>query len=509
LLIISNELVKFKCYLIGCCIDSGARGAVQGIHAHNGESSCSWCLQRGTVEGGGSSARKFLYEQPQPLKRSHSGFLEDTRAVLNLKKQAKTLSALQKIHVNGVVNASPLLCSPKLDIVSGMVVDYLHNVCLGVTRQFFRLMLGLDGIDQTPITKKNPPYYIGSPENLDKLNAKIALIQPPIEVRNMIRYLDDIANFKGKEYENLVLYYSIPILTNVLHDNYLKHWSLFVHALHLLLSEKITEQELETADDLLHRFVKQVQILYKNQSNDLPCKQMTFNVHLLLHLVDHVRRWGPLMRVSAFAFESGNGDMKRKIKANKGIPKQILRSYGQNCALHLLRNHVSSVQTERFRQKICPDDPGRTEYVDDETKLCGASLKFNPTNHEKWLLEEAGRNDLKKYKEFVKLIFKHCCYTVNSRGRQRNNDYAHSSSGLVKIRRIIADPLGDEVLLFVSIVHVKQVLQLPTHVCCQVDIVEEDLKLLTRFDLNTICVSMDLESDGHFLSVMPNISNVF
>ncbi|XP_043469590.1 uncharacterized protein LOC122503198 [Leptopilina heterotoma] len=40
---------------------------------------------------------------------------------------------------------------------------------------------------------------------------------------------------------------------------------------------------------------------------------MTFNVHLLLHLAESVYNWGPLWAHSAFAFESGNGQLLKNV----------------------------------------------------------------------------------------------------------------------------------------------------------------------------------------------------
>ncbi|XP_018311098.1 uncharacterized protein [Mycetomoellerius zeteki] len=44
---------------------------------------------------------------------------------------------------------------------------------------------------------------------------------------------------KAREWENWVLFYSCPLLHGNLEQKLINHWSLFVHALHILLSDTI------------------------------------------------------------------------------------------------------------------------------------------------------------------------------------------------------------------------------------------------------------------------------
>lgn len=70
---------------------------------------------------------------------------------------------------------------------------------------------------------------------------------------------------------------------------------------------------------------------------------MSFNVHLLLHLAKSVRDWGPLWGHSAFAFESGYGDLLKVIHAAKRIHHQICRRISLKCSMvSLYSNWYSS-----------------------------------------------------------------------------------------------------------------------------------------------------------------------
>ncbi|KAE8741497.1 hypothetical protein FOCC_FOCC012982 [Frankliniella occidentalis] len=43
------EEVLIKVFMIGICVDSGARGAVQGINSYSGYYSCNWCEIQVTI----------------------------------------------------------------------------------------------------------------------------------------------------------------------------------------------------------------------------------------------------------------------------------------------------------------------------------------------------------------------------------------------------------------------------------------------------------------------------
>ena len=72
---------------------------------------------------------------------------------------------------------------------------------------------------------------------------------------------------------------------------------MFVEAFYILNKDKLSIQELDRADKLLHEFVARAQILFSKVS-------MTFNAHLLLHLARSVSEWGPLFSHNDYAFES-------------------------------------------------------------------------------------------------------------------------------------------------------------------------------------------------------------
>ncbi|KAJ1526468.1 hypothetical protein ONE63_009601 [Megalurothrips usitatus] len=295
-----------KCYVIACCVDSGARGSVQGIHAHNGAYPCNWCLHPGEVESNRSMARKFRVLEEAPTRRTHREVVEDGIKVLEMRAR--------DAHVNGVLGCSPLLRLPEFDIVNGMVVDVLHWGSFGVGRQLFKLWLGLRKTDDWD-PNKPPDFYIGAPDKQDAMNARIRKFCPPKEVRRMPRDLTCFSIWNAREWENVILYYSVPILIDILPNKYLRHWILFVQALYLLMRANVCKNDVDVAEIMMENFVRGTEELYG-------LREMTFNMHISEHAAESVRRWGALWCVSTYCFESMNGKLKEKIHAERGIPHQ-------------------------------------------------------------------------------------------------------------------------------------------------------------------------------------------
>jgi len=79
---------------------------------------------------------------------------------------------------------------------------------------------------------------------------------------------------------------------------YFQHWFLLVMSIFILLKRDIKLLDIEDAENMLKMFVKQIPDLY----ND---RQLTYNVHQLLHL--GIKHWGILWATSVFPFKNYNG----------------------------------------------------------------------------------------------------------------------------------------------------------------------------------------------------------
>lgn len=132
------------------------------------------------------------------------------------------------------------------------------------------------------------------------------------------------------------MHYSIPCLKNILLDEHLKSYELFVKSMYVLLTENLSEDKLSQCEEDILDFVNNCQKLYGP-------KFMTFNVHCLLHMAESVRRNGPLWATSAYPFESNLHQLKQDITGPKGTMHQIATRFLRR---HNLQNYVLSQGNE-------------------------------------------------------------------------------------------------------------------------------------------------------------------
>ena len=143
---------------------------------------------------------------------------------------------------------------------------------------------------------------------------------PSCEITRIPRSLDDLKLYKASEWKNLLLYYSLSCLHNLLPERYYKHWSLLVYSMHKLLSSKISDYDLNEAERALRKFVFDIERLYGPE-------YMKFNVHLLLHIPKAVKLFGALWAWSAFPFESYNRILRDMIYNSQSVLHQVCKSY--------------------------------------------------------------------------------------------------------------------------------------------------------------------------------------
>lgn len=60
------------------------------------------------------------------------------------------------------------------------------------------------------------------------------------------------------------------------------------------------------------------------------CLPISHNVHIILHLADDVKKYGPLNNFSAFPFESFMQPLKKKIKSGVKPLQQLIRRYAED-----------------------------------------------------------------------------------------------------------------------------------------------------------------------------------
>lgn len=383
---IANEVRTIKVFTICCCVDSVARAPMQGIVQYNGYFGCSWCLHPGNYifnnSGGGSV--KYIVLNEEPRKRTQIETMEHMQ---------RSLTSRNPIY--GVKRPSCLINLQGFNIINSFVPDSMHCICLGIAEQFLRYW----------IDSKNLPYSLSN-DNINRIGNFLLSIKAPNQIARLSRSIRDRKYWKAREYENWLLYYSLPILLQFQHfEIWVKHWSLLVEAIHILQKNSITRNEVNHAHTLLTKFVDNTEYYY--------CKSaMTYNVHQLLHLAQSVADWGLLWAHSGYCFENGNGKIVQKIHGAKGVIHQICRSIAMSQSELILKKYVSLKEFSNVSGFISylNKKNAKQTFKLSNARYFGPHFKTNL----KWIEELRLSNESRTYQKIVK---NRCLYTSSRKKR--------------------------------------------------------------------------------------------
>ena len=274
----NGEAVISKLFPLGCCVDSVARCAMLNMKKFNGFFGCTFC-EHPTVRV--NKTRKYPIVQEVPIQRTDRSI-----------KDAMVLALQRKEAVAGVKGPSSLMNLKYFNLAEGMIVDFMHSCLLGVTELYTDIIL----------TNTNEDYYVGSPSAMHIIDQRLLSIKPSSCIGKVPRSISERKNWKASEWLAWLLFYAIPCLKGVLPKKYLNHLGLFSTAMNILLSDSISPEMLDNSRTLLIKFVFYFNEFFGDQF-------MHYNIHLLLHLAENVKNWGPLWADSTFPFENENKNL--------------------------------------------------------------------------------------------------------------------------------------------------------------------------------------------------------
>ena len=130
------------------------------------------------------------------------------------------------------------------------------------------------------------------------IDSELLKQKPPHEFSRPPRSISKhLSYWKVSELRTWLLYYSLPLLIDYLLSLFWHHYALLVCAMHILLGDRVSQVEVDAAEQMLIDFCLLLPDLYGESS-------CTANAHSLLHLAKYVRLWGPLWTHSLFGFEN-------------------------------------------------------------------------------------------------------------------------------------------------------------------------------------------------------------
>lgn len=174
-------------------------------------------------------------------------------------------------------------------------------------------------------------------------------ITRPSEIHRTIRSLKNLKHWKGSEFRALLLYIGIIVLKDFLSKEAYEHFLMLQIAI-TILSCRSYLNHLEVADILIKRYIQTYITLYGRDS-------ISSNVHNLCHVVDDVKRFGPLIDISSYPFENFLGHLMQFIRTGYKPLAQICKRL----------NEISSSNYYKINEKrqsivLVNDTPWIEEY---------------------------------------------------------------------------------------------------------------------------------------------------
>lgn len=264
--------------------DAPAKAAVLNIMSYTGYYSCTKC----TVKGA-SKLNRTYFTNTQAILRSED-FLMQT----------------QVEHHKGI---SLLTLIPHFGPVSNVPMDYMHLVCLGVTRKLLLLWLfGRNHLKQAAI------------DTISDTLCKIAKPCIPKEFCRKPRSLEYIKFWKATEFRQFLLYTGPFVLVDILPEKQYINFCVLHVAIRILCSPQLLSHYCDYANQLLKFFFRDFETIYGDYL-------ISYNVHNLIHLVADAEIFGVLDNFSAFQFKNYMQKLKQLIRKASQPLQQLCRRY--------------------------------------------------------------------------------------------------------------------------------------------------------------------------------------
>lgn len=310
-----GRLLRVEINAVIC--DAPARSFILGVKNHTGYFGCLKC----TCEGDYVDNRVIFSEFTSSL-RTNETFR----------------NKLQPEHHKH----NTILENLDIDLVEQVPLDYMHLICLGVTKKM--LLLWYKG----SLDVRLKPQEI---KNLSERNMSLKN-WIPVEFCRRPRSLYEVDRWKATEFRLFLLYSGPVILKNLLKKAHYQHFLCLSVAIRILCSADL-KSLYDYANELLVFFAKKFGEMY-----DL--KYLCYNVHNVIHLTNDVKRHGPLDLFSAFKFENYMYKLKKKLKVGKNPLEQI-------------SNRI--IEESLIKKKVCEETFPITRFENDLMNIKDVKLK--------------------------------------------------------------------------------------------------------------------------------------
>ncbi|CAF0800918.1 unnamed protein product [Brachionus calyciflorus] len=289
-IIVDGTLTHFNVRILGLISDTVARPKLCNSTQFNGGFGCLHCLHPNSNCDGKYQRSVYFYDK-NIKSRTNDDYNLDVRNAEKTKKRS-----------NGIKGFTYL--SNWISIPDCVLLDYMHLSLEGMTNWFLDHWL----------SDTNTPYYLG--RVLLLLDKRAMKAKYPIEFSRRQRSFNERNRFKANELRNLAFYLIPAVMFDFLPAEYYNNVLCYLVFLRILTKEAITLEDLDDAKNLIIFFYKSFEKLYGVEA-------VTFNLHGHIHLVDQVKKFGPINKISTFPFEGMFKHSKEYLSGTRGLVNQI------------------------------------------------------------------------------------------------------------------------------------------------------------------------------------------
>lgn len=278
-----------------------------------------------------------------------------------------------------------ILTELPIDLIEDFpIADSLHIIDLGSTKRF------LYGLKNGSLSTYSAKWSIGECNEVSDFLKNCTM---PSEIHRPVRGLEDLAHWKGTEFRTFLLYVSLVVLKKFLRSRKIfQHFLLYFCAIHICSRHDQTDRNLEVAKSMLKLYLDECK-------RNFGIQHFSSNLHNLCHLVDDVKKFGPLQSFSAYPFESRLFYLKRLLRSGVNPLPQVARRISEiqsgNCFKKRETKGDIKLMYECKHQDVV--DKSLAAFLENEnarsySKIHLPSFKLNTCqNNNKWIHTKKGQ----------------------------------------------------------------------------------------------------------------------
>ena len=243
-----------------------------------------------------------------------NGELRSKEKILEIVEKIEAGENLSAAEKKGIKGRSLLLNIDYFDYVFSVTAEYMHIVCLGLTKRLLELTFSV-GENRQRKTKRP----LSSPQQFNDLIQYVKVVR---EFSRRIRKLD-LSVIKAQELRNLLLFFS-PIITQCLNgdEKETKLWEMLAFMIRACI---LPENEFAAVNiNQIKYCQKKFYSIYQALFGIINC---TYSVHVVSSHLMSMRTQGPLTETSAFRFEAFYAELRKSFQPGTvSVLKQMMQS---------------------------------------------------------------------------------------------------------------------------------------------------------------------------------------